>query len=255
MKRIKCCLASTLTFLFLAPGPSQAATGVHLFILSGQSNMAGMNPKLGLEPEAQRLFPDARVVYFKVASGGKPIRLWVKEWNQIARKHQIGVLNEVQGDKDPSMTFYRPILTQYKAILEKHPDPDSVTFCWMQGERDAREKLSVAYSDALHQLINNLRRDLEQPDMNFVIGRLSDYGKPDNKDWQKVRDTQVAIATADKHGAWVDCDDLNDKLKDGVARNDLHYTAKGYEILGRRFVRQARALVDGKSPAKDGKPQ
>lgn len=242
-------------FLLLFASTLFAEKPVHVFILSGQSNMAGMNPTLGLVPEAKRLFPEQEVVFFKVAQGGKPIRLWVKEWNQIAGKHQVSVLNEIQGGKDPSMTFYRPILTQYRSLLEKHPDPASVTFCWMQGERDAREKLSAAYSDALHQLIGNLRRDLGQPEMNFVIGRLSDYGTPDNKHWQKVRAAQVAIAEADKHGAWVDCDDLNNKLKDGVARNDLHYTAKGYEMLGRRFVRQARSLVEGKQPAGNGRPE
>ena len=47
---------------------------VHIFILSGQSNMAGMNPTLGFEPEAKEQFPDAEVVYFKVARGGQPIR-------------------------------------------------------------------------------------------------------------------------------------------------------------------------------------
>jgi hypothetical protein len=245
----------TSLFLLLYTFPLAAEKPVHLFILSGQSNMAGMNPMLGLVPEAKGLFPEQEVVFFKIAQGGKPIRLWVKEWNQIAGKHQVSVLNETQGGKDPSMTFYRPILAQYRSILEKHPDPASVTFCWMQGERDAREKLSAAYSDALQQLISNLRRDLGQPEMNFVIGRLSDYGTPDNKHWQKVRAAQVAIAEADKHGAWVDCDDLNNKLKDGVARNDLHYTAKGYELLGRRFVRQARALVEGKQPAGNGRPE
>tara|TARA_B100000809_G_scaffold54472_1_gene50123 strand:- start:63 stop:815 length:753 start_codon:yes stop_codon:yes gene_type:complete len=245
----------TSFFLLLFTSPLAAEKAVHLFILSGQSNMAGMKPALGLVPEAKRLFPDQEVVFFKVAQGGKPIRLWVKEWNQIAAKHQVNVLNELQGGKDPSMTFYRPILAQYKSILEKHPEPASVTFFWMQGERDAREKLSAAYGDALLQLIRNLRRDLQQPEMNFVIGRLSDYGTPDNSHWQNVRATQVAIAGADGRGAWVDCDDLNNKVKDGVSRNDLHYTAKGYELLGRRFVRQARALVDGEQPAGNGRPE
>ncbi len=123
----------TLLFLLLFTSPLAAEKPVHLFILSGQSNMAGMNPALGLVPEAKRLFPDQEVVFFKVAQGGKPIRLWVKEWNQIAAKHQVNVLNELQGGKDPSMTFYRPILAQYKSILEKHPAPASLTFFWMQG--------------------------------------------------------------------------------------------------------------------------
>jgi hypothetical protein len=228
---------------------SQAADKpVHLFILSGQSNMAGMNPKAGFEPEAQKLFPDAEVVYFKVSRGGQPIRLWVEEWNDIAKKH--GLESTVK-----ATVYYKPILEQYAKLIEKHPDPASVTFCWMQGERDAREKLSAAYSDALQQLITNLRRDLKQPKMNFVIGRLSDFGKPDYADWQNVRKVQVALAEKDKLGAWVDCDDLNDKQKDGVKRDDLHYTKEGYELLGRRYARQAKALIDGTDPAEDGRPQ
>ncbi len=220
---------------------------VHIFILSGQSNMAGMNPKLGFEPEAKKLFPDAEVVYFKVARGGQPIRLWVAEWNEIAAKHELGTESE-------STRYYEPILAEYQKLLVKHPKPASVTFCWMQGERDAREKLSAAYADAMKQLISNLRRDLKQPEMNFVIGRLSDFGKSADTHWQNVRKSQVDIATKDKRGAWVDCDDLNDKEKDGVKRDDLHYTKEGYELLGRRYARQARSLIEGQEPSLEGRP-
>jgi len=125
----------------------------------------------------------------------------------------------------------------------------------MQGERDAKEKLSAAYFDALSQLVENLRRDLKQPQMNFVIGRLSDFGQETNTHWQAVRKAQVELANQDPRGAWVDCDDLNDKEKNGVKRNDLHYTRQGYELLGRRFVRQARAIIDGKQPAENGRPE
>jgi hypothetical protein len=221
---------------------------VHVFILSGQSNMAGMDPKLGFEPEAKKLFPDAEVVYFKVSRGGQPIRFWVEEWNTIAARHKLD-------SKSEGTKYYEPILKEYATIQEKHPNPASVTFCWMQGERDAREKLSAAYEDALKQLSVNLRRDLKQPNMNFVIGRLSDYGPEGDASWQAVRKIQVSIASADKQGAWVDCDDLNDKEAKGVKRNDLHYTKPGYELLGRRYARQAKALIEGNPPTKDGRPE
>jgi len=228
---------------------------VHIFILSGQSNMAGMDPKLGFVPEAAKLFPDAEVVYIKVARGGQPIRYWVKEWNEIAAKHNLKVKIQPVKGKGDGTRYYEPILAQYKALLAKHPKPASVTFCWMQGERDAREKLDAAYVDAMKQLIANLRRDLEQPEMNFVIGRLSDCGKPDNAPWQNVRKAQVTVAAGDPHGSWVDCDDLNDKEKNGVKRDDLHYTKEGYELLGRRYARQAKAIIDGKKPAANGRPE
>ena len=89
------------------------------------------------------------------------------------------------------------------------------------------------------------RRDLKQPNMNFVIGRLSDFGKPGDAPWQTVR--KVEIANGDPRAAWVDCDDLNNKEQNGVVNNDLHYTQPGYERLGRRYVRQAKAIIDGPS--------
>lgn len=225
---------------------------VHLFILSGQSNMAGMNPKLGFEPEADKLFPDAEVVYFKVAQGGRPIRLWVSQWNEIAAKHGLKTRIAPGKESQDGTVFYKPIIEQAKKLLERHPNA-SVTFCWMQGERDAKEALSAAYEDAMKQLVANLRHDLNQPQMNFVIGRLSDFSaKPD---WQAVRAAQVKVAEEDNRGAWVDCDDLNNKLRNDSEYNDLHYTKEGYELLGRRYVRQAKALIEGKEPAANGRPE
>ena len=239
-------LWTTLCILAFASFAHAADKPAHLFILSGQSNMAGMNPKSGFEPEATKLFPDAVVAYIKVSRGGQPIRLWVTEWNEIAK--EAGLKSTSPGTK-----YYKPILDQFAALLKKHPNPASVTFCWMQGERDAKEKLSKAYEAAFKKLISNLRRDLKQPEMNFVIGRLSDFSTSD--EWEAVRKTQVLLAENDRRGAWVDCDDLNNKEKNGVKRDDLHYTKEGYELLGRRFVRQAKALIEGNKPAANGRPE
>ena len=241
----------SMATLFAANQLFAADKPVHLFILSGQSNMAGMNPKSGFDPETQTLFPEEDVAYIKVAKGGQPIRYWVNEWNEIAAKHKL----ETKRPEPFKVDYYQTILDQYEAMLKKHPNPTSVTFCWMQGERDAREKLNPAYEDALAQLIANLRRDLKQPEMNFVIARLSDFGKPDYKEWQDIREIQVGLAEKDPRGAWVDCDDLNNKTKGDKTFDDLHYTKEGYELLGRRYARQAKALIEGKEPAKNGQPE
>ena len=226
----------------------------HLFILSGQSNMAGMNPEHGFKQEAEKLLGD--VAYIKVARGGQPIRYWVTEWDDIAKKHEIDVQAKRAKDRVKGTLYYQPILDQFKQLLSKHPSPRSVTFCWMQGERDAKEHLHEAYADSLKQLISNLRRDLEQPEMHFVIGRLSDFGDGKSEQWQSVRNAQLQVANEDARGAWVDCDDLNDKPnKNGEGtRNDLHYTKEGYRILGERYARQAHAMMNGNEPASDGRP-
>ena len=236
---------------------------VHLFILSGQSNMAGMNPKTGFESEAKELFGENGFAYLKVARGGQPIRKWIAEWPELTKKHGLKTPGAPQRKNQKAAAsqknsghqtvYYQPILDQYAKLIEKHPNPASVTFCWMQGVRDAKEKLSAAYADALGQLINNLRRDLKQPNMYFVIGRLSDFSTESH--WEAVRDAQVQLSKDDPRGAWVDCDDLNNKERNGVKRDDLHYTADGYELLGRRYVRQAKAMIDGNKPADNGRPE
>ena len=77
--------------------------------------------------------------------------------------------------KGGEVEFYQPILDQYEELLKKHPKFASITFCWMQGERDANGGADAAYKKSLQQLIANLRRDLKRPDMNIVIGRIGDY--------------------------------------------------------------------------------
>lgn len=246
---ITCCL------IVLASIGIAAGKPVHLFILTGQSNMVNMDPKSGFERETAALLPEADVAYIKVAVGGHPIRYWVTEWDEIARKHGIDPAKVRASDKNKGTIYYQPILEQFAAMLEKHPNPASVTFCWMQGESDAVTNLDAPYGDALQQLITNLRRDLKQPNMNVVIARISDYRGDDDAAWQAVRKAQVDLAIRDPRGAWVDCDDLNDQKKDGAMINGLHYTGVGYALLGRRYVRQAKAIINGKKPAANGRPE
>ena len=245
-----------LTLLLTASitAKAEADQPVHLFILSGQSNMAGMDPETGFMPEATKLFGDEKVVYIKVAKSAQPICRWLEEWDDIAKEKGLSEKNRERLWKGEGVTLYQPILDQYMEMLKKHPKPASVTFCWMQGERDANGGGAPAYKDALKQLIAKLRRDLERPDMNIVIGRLSDAGA-NKKSWAAMRKIQMEIVNEDPSGAWVDCDDLNDRMKDGKVQNAVHYERpEGYIILGQRFARQGYALIKGEKPAEDGRP-
>ena len=239
-----------LTVLFCLSLPLIAADKpVHLFILSGQSNMQGMDPETGFLPEAKKLFDGEQVVYIKVAKGGQPICRWLEEWTDIAEKKGLDDKHRWRIHRDGKVEFYQPILDQYQKMLKKHPNLTSVTFCWMQGERDANGGAHAPYKDALKLLISNLRRDLKRPDMNIVIGRIGDYAM-DRPSIVAVRKAQREIANEDPRGAWGDGDDLNDRLVKGKIQNVVHYNRPdGYITLGRRFARQGYALIKGKKPA------
>ena len=61
-----------------------AGEGKHLFILSGQSNMAGLNPAISFTPTVEAAFGKENVIVVKSAQGGQPIRRWHKGWKSAA---------------------------------------------------------------------------------------------------------------------------------------------------------------------------
>jgi hypothetical protein len=213
--------------IFLMTAALAAADGkVRLFILSGQSNMAGLPPQVSFTPAVEEAFAGDEVIVVKDAQGGQPIRRWYKKW-----KPAQGPAPEKTGD------LYDRLMTKVDAAI-KDKKIDTVSFVWMQGERDAREKHSAVYAESLKGLIEQLRTDLKRDDVTVVIGRLSDHLK-DNEHWDGVRAAQVKVAEEDPLADWVDTDDLNGP-NDG-----LHYTKAGYADLGKRFAEKTIALLNG----------
>ena len=54
--------------------------GSHLFILSGQSNMAGLDPEISFIPTIHEQYGAENAIIVKDALGGQPIRRWYKDW-------------------------------------------------------------------------------------------------------------------------------------------------------------------------------
>ena len=210
--------------------------GVHLFILSGQSNMAGLDPEESFTPAVIEAFGEEHVIVVKDAQGGQPIRRWYKEWHPA------------DGETPPNTgDLYERLMEKVnKAIAGK--EIGTVTLVWMQGERDARESHGEVYAESLRGLVGQLQEDLHREDVNFVIGRLSDFGGKQRSypHWNMIREVQVEVAEDDPRVAWVDTDDLNDGLnrRGKPIEDDLHYSAEGYKELGSRFAAKAIELIE-----------
>ncbi len=210
--------------------------GKHLFILSGQSNMVGLQPNASFTPTVEKTFGPDNILVVKDAEGGQPIRRWYK-----------GVKLSDPDKEQPVGDLYDRLLTKvHQAITST--TIRTMTFVWMQGEGDAFEENGEIYAVYLQGLIDHLRHDLGRHDINVVIGRLSDYGELGSKrshHWTMIRSAQVAVATADARTVWVDTDHLNDGLnrKGQEIKNALHYSAEGYIILGKRFAQKAIQLL------------
>ena len=210
--------------------------GKHLFILSGQSNMAGLKPEESFTPAIEEKFGDENVIVVKDALGGQPIRRWYQDWKPLEG-------NEPMAQPD----LYDTLMTKVYPAIENEKIA-TITFIWMQGERDAREKHGEVYEKSLIGLYRQLSQDLERKDINFIIGRLSDYDMQ-NKNyphWTMIRDIQVKVAESNLRFDWINTDDLNDGVnrKGKEIKNDLHMSAEGYIIMGKRFADKSIKLIE-----------
>jgi len=234
-------IAFAAMFSLLQPAEA-AEDGKHLFILSGQSNMQGHRPDEAFTPAVKAALGKDNVIVVQDAMGGQPIQRWWKAW-----KSPEGKKPESTGDLyDRLMAKVRPEIKEQKLA--------TVTFIWMQGERDAKMRWGKVYAASLKGLHKQLSKDLGREDVNFVIGRLSDFDMKNSRypHWTMVREKQVKVAKSSKRFSWVSTDDLNDGLnrRGKKIENDLHYSAEGYKTLGKRFAASALKLIKNKPSKK-----
>jgi hypothetical protein len=216
-------------------GAAPAAAGAHLFILSGQSNMERLSVTRHFTPRLESRFGKDAVLVVKDALSGQPIQRWHQGWTPPS-----GPAPETTGD------LYDRLLNQVRERTAGR-DFDTVTFLWMQGERDARLGLGAGYEASLRAVIAQLKHDLGREDLNLVIGRLSDFDLENAKypHWTIVREAHMRIAESSPRAEWVDTDDLNDLPgPDGGRVNDLHYSRAGYAEFGARLAAAAIRLIE-----------
>lgn len=226
-----------LCFGVLANAADLPVRASHLFILSGQSNMARLDPDISFTPTLKKAFPNDDITVVKDAQRGQLIERWYQPAPVSAQAPNVA--NQLVATND----LYQRLMGKVKQVSPA-TTYTTVTFVWMQGESDAKKHYGNLYETRLRGLIAQLKTDLGRDDINLVIGRISDAGlrrKRQNSDWELVRNVQVKVADADsRHSAWVDTDDLNGD------KDELHYTDEGYKILGERFALAAIKLINNK---------
>lgn len=218
----------------VAGKPAAEAKATRLFILSGQSNMGGIDENVSLIPTIAAAFPEDELIFVKRSNSGQPILKWYKGWD---------TRGDDEAKKGIGQIYTLLMQDVHAAIAEK--TLDSVSLIWMQGESDGKQSKggrSDSYAEALRGLIQQFRDDLKRPDMTVVIGRINAYMAGDAH-WDEVRAAQVAVAEADPLADWVDLDDL---------KGGLHYKPESYVELGKRFAEKTIALLRSSNTRNDG---
>lgn len=197
---------------------------LHLFLLAGQSNMAGRG-----KPDAASAKTDPRMIALD-KNGQWKIATDPLHWDKRAAGTGIGrpfaaiVLKQnpdITVGLIPTACGGSPIATwqpgKYWGQTKSHPWDDSIAaaqkamkdgtlkaILWHQGEADSSPGNSAAYEKNLEDLITRFRRELNAPDLPFIIGQLGNFpGRPWTEDTKTVDAAQQAVAKRLRNVAFV----------------------------------------------------
>ncbi len=251
---------------------------LQLFLMAGQSNMAGADSEVEgqvfVQTESDRMtrftaasipFEESRFVPWgdirghrikdKLTHGpevGFSRTLYSEGWKHLAIIKVSGNFRRDATDWPwgEGNTFFK-IWTQFVDDRVDELKKEGYTvkvagFVWHQGIDDAiHQKLAVDYQQNLTHLIESLRRRYASPNTPFVLARsvFSPIAQPSPDPDQSspmahVRRAQVAVADAVPHVGWIDTDDL-------PKVNRHHFSAASQIIIGQRFATEYLRLLNG----------
>lgn len=255
--------AIALAGLLLAAAADAAAGDrpVRVFLCAGQSNMAGIGSRNGLDPADARLFPDP-AVRFWFASPGRdnpstqwsalgtgsggfgPEQLFAIEMKRLFPTDQIAIVKVSRGAtpinywlpgegtngfRPPGHQTLAATIETVRQNLDREkaagsiPDWAWAGFVWMQGEGDANGTMAPAgvYREKLQRLARWVRDQTRTADLPIVIGRISAQLSP-----SVVRDTGMRRVSRAKSAGGKGIADDADFLDDGRPRGPIWYEAK-----------------------------
>jgi hypothetical protein len=127
----------------------------------------------------------------------------------------------------PHVNVDYPIARDFLIEQETALNGEYLAIVWIQGNKDAKattEDDADVYAENLTELFDQLKTDLDNPDLLFVLDEYSFGGTYRDT----VRAEQLAFVEATPNSKLVEADDL-------PQRDDDHYSADGLVTLGQRF--------------------
>ncbi len=230
----------------------EAREDFHLYLLAGQSNMAGrgavaeqdkaIHPRVFALNRENQWVPAREPLHFDKPAyvGVGPGLVFGKALAEADPNATIGLIPCAAGGS-PISAWKRE---GYHAQTKSHPYDDAIKRCriamrrgilkgvlWHQGESDSNPKDGPLYAQRLTALIANLRRDLQSPNLLFVAGTPADAFIARKPESTLVIDAIEAVAKADENVYWVSARGLECKA------DRVHFNADAARELGRRYAR------------------
>lgn len=228
----------------------------HLYLLIGQSNMAGRGK---VQPEDQQ--PHPRVLMLNKQNQWAPATDPVHFDKTIAGVGLCSTFARAMAEADPSITIglipcavggtplsrWEKEGDLHKRAMEraKIAMQDGVLrgALWHQGESDSgKEETANSYAARLAGMIATVRAELGDEKLPLVVGELGRFflEKSDRPHVKTVNDALLAVAEKSPNTACASSEGLTDK------GDKVHFSREGYHEFGRRYARLMQQLQAGK---------
>ncbi len=237
----------------------------HLFLLAGQSNMAGRGK---IDQESRR----AHERVLTLDKSGE----WVAAVDPLHfdKPKIVGVglgktFAEDYADRYPEVTVglipcavggspidaWRP--GGHHRSTNTHPYDDAIArvklamksgvlkgILWHQGESDAKPALAAEYEQNLHALIARFRDQLNSPSVPFIAGQMGKFPeRPWDEDRKRVDAVHQRLPSSVAATGFVVSDGLSHK------GDFAHFDTSSYRTLGHRYFEAYRSLVEPEDTA------
>jgi hypothetical protein len=247
------CLLALFVTVFAAAedAPLPSKDKFHLFLLVGQSNMAGrgvveaqdlvVNPRVLMLSKEGKWVPAVDPMHFDKAAAGVGLG---KTFAQIIAEANPGVTIGLI----PCAVGGSPIDTWKPGVFypatKSHPWDDMVKrvelalpagtikgILWHQGESDSQAGLAETYAGKLQDLVKRLHELVKAPEVPFIAGQMGVF---DEAPWSPEK---VLVDKAHRdlpkevpHTAFVTAEGLHHK------GDKVHFDSAAYRELGKRYA-------------------
>lgn len=268
------CLMQFSLMSFLGCGseaskPQQSKT-LDIYLLIGQSNMQGVAEIKALDTialqnsylfnnkneweKARNLFAGGINRYSSVtprASKLGPGYTFAKKIADVTGK-EIGLVSNARGATriawwqkgyvvENDYDLYEKAVLRVKKALEVSPGSTIKGIIWHQGEGDNSKANSQLYMDRLKSLVNDLRTDLNEPQLPIIVGEVGKWkgrGKRVNPVLRQIKENIT-------NSEWVSSDGLTSI---DLQNNNPHFDTFSQRVFGARYADKVLELIYKTSP-------
>ncbi|MEL6104713.1 MAG: sialate O-acetylesterase [Planctomycetota bacterium] len=252
LRRFVACLVFLPIFANARTIPASEPENLHLFLLAGQSNMAGRG-----KIDAAQNKPHDRILMLNKAGDWVPAtdplhfdkpgivgvglaRTFAQTLVERDSSITIGLIPCAVGGSSIStwepggyhkQTKSSPFDDTLKRLKIARRAGEVKAILWHQGESDSTAKNAPQYQERLDLLISRLRQASGGSEIPFLVGQLGQFeGKPWNEHRQQVDAAHRSLPDRISATAFISSKGLTDK------GDQTHFSADSYRELGRRYA-------------------